>query len=465
MRILVLAGALLAGSLRPAGGQECELVVHPDQILRSGADRVVGINLNYIRDHDENRPQARPIQQALSEMGARWLRFPGGEKSDFHLWASPPYLKAESRSQGWYTRHAGRRMNFDEYMALARAVRAEPCLVAAYDSEKRTQTTRQKFLELAVAWVRYANVEKKYGVKYWEIGNENWHNETARPEEMAEIVAEFARAMKAADPAIRIGSNGSNPAWWAAFLPRAAPHLDFVSVSLYNTSGWHGYDYYPRHPEVNLIGTVTQALKGIDQHAPEADRKRIQVVVAETNSKDFAKDRPWSAENSLGHALVTCDTIGKLLLEPRVASAMLWTTRWMKDDEAPDSQWYALDSKNRLTAAGHAVAIWGRFARERMVAVSGQPAALSAFATRGADGRALNVIVINKGYEPVAIGRVILRPPGNFTRAAVFRLSGSGPDDRAPKWEELPALRVKGGAVAGLTLPGVSATVLSLGGE
>ncbi len=30
--------------------------------------------------------------------------------------------------------------------------------------------------EEAAGWVRYANVTKGYGIKYWEIGNENYGN-------------------------------------------------------------------------------------------------------------------------------------------------------------------------------------------------------------------------------------------------------------------------------------------------
>lgn len=108
------------------------------------------------------------------------------------------------------------------------------------------------------------------------------------------------------------------------------------------------------------------------------------------------------------------------------------------------------------------MAIWGRFVREQMVAVSGMPDALSAYATRGADGKSLSVIVINKGYEALSGVRVSVQPAGAFKSAALHRLSGSGPDDRAPKWEELPVGEVKGGLIGGLTLPGVSATVLSL---
>ncbi|MGE5527817.1 MAG: hypothetical protein ACM3X6_01565, partial [Patescibacteria group bacterium] len=33
---------------------------------------------------------------------------------------------------------------------------------------------RQDLIDTAAAWVRYANVVKGYGVKYWEIGNEAW---------------------------------------------------------------------------------------------------------------------------------------------------------------------------------------------------------------------------------------------------------------------------------------------------
>jgi len=46
----------------------CDLVVHSDCVLRTGADRFIGINLNYIRDHDKNRMRgARPIKDALRD--------------------------------------------------------------------------------------------------------------------------------------------------------------------------------------------------------------------------------------------------------------------------------------------------------------------------------------------------------------------------------------------------------------
>lgn len=58
----------------------------------------------------------------------------------------------------------------------------------------------------------YSNVTKGYGFKYWEIGNENygtWENDTNTPShdafEYATRAVQFIKAMRAADPSIKIG--------------------------------------------------------------------------------------------------------------------------------------------------------------------------------------------------------------------------------------------------------------------
>ena len=169
-----ICGAVLLTSARQASAQTVTLTIHADQVLRRGADKFVGLNLNYIRDADVNRSHgSRPLDTALKDMGARWLRYPGGEKSDFVLWAKPPYTKPAPVSLKWYADFPGTRMDFDDYMAHCRASHAEPYLVVGYDTEARTGRTKAQWLENAVSWVRYANVTRHYGVKYWEVGNEN----------------------------------------------------------------------------------------------------------------------------------------------------------------------------------------------------------------------------------------------------------------------------------------------------
>ncbi len=38
------------------------------------------------------------MDAALRDMGALWLRYPGGEKSDYYLWAHPPHARPRPAS-------------------------------------------------------------------------------------------------------------------------------------------------------------------------------------------------------------------------------------------------------------------------------------------------------------------------------------------------------------------------------
>lgn len=459
--LLGMTAALAAGGAASAADAPVTLTVETNQVLRRGADKFVGINLNYIRDADANRPRARRLDDAMKDMGVRWLRYPGGEKSDFHLWASPPYDKAHSVSLSAYANYAGARLDFDAFVSHARAVRAEPYVVVGFDSEARTGRTKAQWLENAVSWVRYANKTKKYGVKYWEIGNENWHNGTAKPEEMAQVVAEFSRAMKAVDPTIHLGASGNNDDWWRKFLPTAAPHLDFVSLSLYNTWEWKGYAHFVQNPRENLIRGAEEAAAAIGKFAPPADRARLKVVVAETNSKDYSEGG-WPGDNTLGHALVTFETLGRLMASPQFLSAMVWTTRWMDDGEAKRSQWYALGPDNELLPTGWAIALWGRAIQPNMLAVSGGNDWVSAYAARSDDGKKISVWIVNRGDRAADV-RVRITSPVASNTAVVHRLSGSGPDDPAPHWETLtPAPAVAENVVSTFPCPGVSVSVVTL---
>ncbi len=458
---LALGGLLMTLTPKGAMAAPVTLTVESDKVVRHGADRFVGVNLNYIRDADANRAGARPLDAALLDLGVRWLRYPGGEKSDFHLWAQPPYDVPHPVSFGGYAKFAGTRMDFDAYIAHCRAAHAEPYVVVGYDTEKRTGRTEAQWLESAAAWVRYANIKKKYGVHYWEIGNENWNNGKATPQEMAGIVSRFSRAMKAVDPSVKIGASGNSQQWWAAFLPTAAPALDFLSLSLYNCWEWKGYDHFVRHPDEDTIGDVKTALKAIDHDAPPADRARLKVIVAETNSKDYS-DKGWPGTNTLGHTLVTFDTLGRVMAQPRVLAAMVWTTRWMDDGEAKSSQWYALGPSNETLPTGRAIALWGQFAQSEMLAVSGGVGGVSGYASRSPDGGTLTVWVLNRDLAPADDVRIALHASVSYRRATVYQLSGTGPDDPNPRWGPLRTRAVTENGVSGLSCPGVSVTVLVL---
>ncbi len=458
----ISSGSLVCDAWGTDSGGLDSVIVRPDEVLREGADRVVGINLNYIRDHDANRPQgSRTLDEAIDKLGAQWLRFPGGEKSDWHLWAEPPFETPNPVGVGWYATPKGVRMDFDHYMKRVRKAGAEPFVVVAYDSEERTGLTREEYLEAAVAWVRYANEIMGYGVRYWEIGNENWHHGTSTGGDMVEIVAEFSQAMKDIDPEIQIGASGNQDQWWKEFLPEAAPYLDFVSLSLYNAWEWGGYDFYSDNPDTNLIREVEVAIDAIGA-LPEPHRDRIRVVVTETNSKDFS-DGGWSDENSIGHAVVTFDTLGRLIRTPSVTAAMLWNTRWMDDDEAEESLWYALGPLNQIKPSGLAVAIWGKFALEKMVFCDSGTEMVEGFACHDPRTGSLNVFLVNKGVAPISEGlNVIVESNVEFTLRDTYLLKGRSPDDVDPVWGAHPNLTTGGNGLWNLVLPPHSVTILLL---
>lgn len=457
---MVRAASILLSAVLLAWSAEPVFTIHPEQVLRRGANRWLGIDLNYIRDADANRPAgSRPLTAALTDLGVRWLRYPGGEKSDFHRFAKPPYTHPEPLAMGWYATCAGQRMDFDAYIAVCRTVGAEPYVVVACESAANCGATWDEQLAHAVAWVRYANVDKRLGVRHWEIGNENWHNQTAPPAEMAAQVVRFARAMRAVDPTIRIGASGSDAAWWKVFLPLAARDLDFLSVSVYNCWNWRSYERILRPPEPDFRGPAGAAVQAIAALPDAADRDRLQVIVAETNSVDYSPDG-WPRSNALGHAIATFEGLGSLLREPRVAAAMLWNTRWMDDAEAPGDQFYALAADNRLLPTGLAVALWGRHLRHDLVAIDGDGGDLRAHASVDADG-GWTAWLVNRGHAAVAGVHLRL---GRLAGARTVRrecLHGDGPEDPHPRLDPPEPLALADGSTAAIVCPPLSITVVT----
>jgi alpha-L-arabinofuranosidase len=59
-------------------------------VLADVSSKPLGINTDFFVDDDANRPSSRKLDEALAEMGVKYLRYPGGEKSDGYLWSVAP---------------------------------------------------------------------------------------------------------------------------------------------------------------------------------------------------------------------------------------------------------------------------------------------------------------------------------------------------------------------------------------
>lgn len=457
--VFTLGSCALTPRERPVA-QPDVVTVDFTRTLRTGADRVLGINLNYIRDSNANRPEARPLAEALRAMDVRWLRFPGGEKSDFIRWRRGSDGRMTPVTFGDYAGFSGVRMNLEEFDSVASRVGAEPLMVVGYDSKTRSGRTEAEWLADAVALVRYANVENDFRIRYWEIGNENWHNGTASPEEMAMVVKRFSKAMKAVDPSIQIGSSGLSKVWWEGFLPKAAQALDFLTVSHYNVDGWRGYSHWLKNPDANHSYAVKTALRAIDNDAPKPDVKRLKVIVAETNSLNWKGG--WEKPRTVGHALVSFDTFGKLLDEPRVLSANYWTSRWIPEADPDEARYSALDRQNLLLSGGQMLAFWGGGLQSRMVPVDGGGRLVQAYASWDGRGRG-TIWLLNKDVKPSQSIRVQWTAGQPFATAKMESMFGRKPNDARFQFTAPKSIGMGvSGISENLTLPPLSVTRIFL---
>ena len=449
----------------------------------------IGINVNFLLDDDANRPGAlQSLAQALRMAGVKYLRYPGGEKSDGYLWSVPPYTSSVPTLARWaageyptnqewpsYDRNLvqpdGRTfrtapLDFDEFMQVCRDIGCVPTIVVCYDSMyKPAQTggvapTRAQLLETAREWVRYANVTRGYNVKYWEIGNESYlphYNGSASATDYARDLIEFSRVMKGVDPTIRIGANGNADSWWRTILSTASGAIDFLSVHNYPATGWGDYSYYQNN-SVNLVAPVQTAQRAIQMYAPQADRERLLVAVTEINSVDWAGG--WPHRNDMGHALALFDMFGAHLANPKVVFTQLWNTRWSGNDTATTpALWDALNRQNDLQATGRATAIWGAFLKEQLVR-SSNTAMVRSYATYSASNGRLSVFLINKDTAPRTATVTIYSGSPRFT-AEVSVFAGLGTHDLYPTWLHHGTIGSAENAIT-VSLAPVSVTVLDV---
>jgi len=438
----------------------------------------IGINLDYLMDDDAFLEPARSTLTALRAMGVHYLRYPGGEKSDLNLWSTPPFEASrptlartgEGAVRDWgkmfedFSRFKHEVLDFDEFMEMARALRAEPVIVVAADSylahpPGTTVSDRETLLRHAAEWVRYANVKKGYGVRYWMIGNESWHKHNARssPEIYARDVVDFSRAMKAVDPGIQIIANGNTREWWATVLPIVAADIDAVCVSNYPMYDYKaGYTTY-RDAEKDLVGPARTAIEASRSFAHAVDRGRPKVIVAEYNTMDWAGS--WPSRNDMAHALALFDMTGELLKLPEVEFSLFWNTRWIDNDEKEHSIDDALDRNGGFNASGQVLAIWGNFLAPQMVKTTSSVRVRS-FASYEPLTERLYVYLVNKSEEAEAT-RLDLGRSSLASIVERWELAGQGPSDTEPVWRRSETLPARAGPLEFL-LPGTSITVIQL---
>ncbi|GAA4634622.1 cellulose binding domain-containing protein [Actinoallomurus vinaceus] len=284
--VAALAAAVsLAGPGAPDAGADAtpvKVAVNARGGLATMPDTGLGVN-DAVWDAELGTPA---VSDLLKAAGVRMIRYPGGSYGDIFHW------KTNTAPGGYVAPNT----DFDTFMGSVRRVGAQPMIIANYGTGTPDE---------AADWVRYANVTKGYGAKYWTIGNENYGNghygssweaddhADKSPTAYANGVVAFADAMKAVDPTIKVGAvltmpgnwpdaitaSGDSASWNKTVLSIAGSKIDFVDVHWYPGGGTATEAL--TKPE-QIEDAVYLARRQIGQYAG-AGADRIGISLTETN--------------------------------------------------------------------------------------------------------------------------------------------------------------------------------------
>lgn len=453
---------LLCLLLPPAAlAQSVSVSINAGTTVRTVDERVFGLNA-VMWDPEAGSTQTVSLLQAA---GTRTIRVPGGSLSDEYHWRTNTTL-----ANTW-TWSAG----FNKFTDLITGLNAQAFVTVNYG----TGTPEE-----AAAWVAYANASltatantinypigtdskgynwltaanwanlrgastlatddgmnflrrgraAAYGIKYWEIGNENygpWETDEQAvkndPTTYANRAQVYIAKMKAVDPSIKIGvvavatrENASYKNWTPVMLARLKTLGVTPDFLIY-----HRYDQapaadQPNNPEndANLLqkaktwpDDATDLRQQLVTHLGATAAAGVEILVTENNSV-YAK--PGKQTTSLVNALFHADSVGHLL-QTEINSLLWWDVRNSQEMNNNNSSslygWrnygdYGVLSTPRSGGSTtyfepyptyYAMKLLSKFARNGDTVVSATSASslLTVFAAKSTGGN-LNLLVINK---------------------------------------------------------------------
>jgi alpha-L-arabinofuranosidase len=212
-------------------------------------------------DHvgDRWREDVVEATRGLAPPMMRW----GGIFADFYRWregVGPRSARPHMLNLLWGGIESNQ-VGTGEFVELCRLVGAEPLICVNFESDGRKQymkvkdNVRTADAREAAAWVSYCNdpenrERKAHGhaaplnVRYWQIGNETSYDRNGFAlETAARKTVEFARAMRASDPAIQLIAWGDS-GWAGRMAEVAGEHVQYLAFH-------HMFD--PDSPETPVL--------------------------------------------------------------------------------------------------------------------------------------------------------------------------------------------------------------------
>ncbi len=289
-----------------------QVTINLHQVLSTLSPLALGVNAAVWDGH----LQDSQIPGLLRTDGVKIMRYPGGSTADQFHWQTNTLDDGSSAGTN----------SFDKFMTVVRQVGATPIITVNYG----TGTPEE-----AAAWVKYANVTRHYHIQYWDIGNELYGNGTygalwesdkhaLGPQSYADNTALFIKAMKAADPSIKVGLVATAPGNWPDGQTSASspqPWNDTVLASDCSLADFLSVHWYSQGPggesDAALLASPTDGESTSVSYTPSipsmtstlnselsqycgSHAHAVQTLVTETNSVSY---NPGKQTTNLVNAL------------------------------------------------------------------------------------------------------------------------------------------------------------------
>jgi hypothetical protein len=251
--------------------------------------------------------------------------------------------------------------------------------------------------EQAAQTVRYANVNKKYAARYWEVGNEpdEYRRRPTEPNFSPDWYAErfraYNQAMKAVDPSIKIFGpvlSSKLDQWMRPFITQCGDIVDGLS--------WHFYGGSDKLSEADLLASPARFDRQVEQVRgwwrdpavnPQGHTREVPLLISEYGAS-YVTNNPKNL-TSQAAAVWTADMLGHLLKQ-RIDMAAYFTL-WGIGNHG------AWDNRGKIRPVYYSFLLFNQFGN-RLVHAESDQALLPAYAALRDDG-ALSLMVVNKSPD------------------------------------------------------------------
>ncbi len=469
-------------------------IVDTDSVQADLTGVGVGLAVNHYTEAISSSPSFT-FQDAVTQMKLKSLRWPEGEWAETYLWSQPPYTAPNPTASMWgpiwpissplyfnqTTHQPTNHLNFDEFMNLCIQTGTEPFVVIPIDAVKKPDlatwyASDTQIIENAVQMVRYAKL-KGYPLKYYEIGNENdltvkGGSDTVKwsPMQYTNFVIKLSRLMKAEDPTIKIGVNGTvSLTWWKTLLQNASADIDYMITHQYipkgslsgGTGNWYTNYRNRMNSGVSLLENVNRALKALKDYGSAADQERLKLAITETSSycPGSNADSTYPDLNCFGSALIAYEMLRDMLKTNKIIALDFWASHYGTAYTVRN----ALSPYNGYLPTGNVVRLMAESILPRMIKVKPAPSYLpdqnvDVSAYYDPSQNKLNIIMINRDGTSKPVSASLPSAFATKTCLKAIRFLGTSPTDTAPTYLAIGNVTTNASAVLSVTIPAYSIT-------